>query len=173
MSATPDTVKRNPRHISIKTSAANLSHPTATANPAPSASAYPPQSAAYPAMPQAMPSAGATDARLQSSASAFVASPPCESGSEKQVATGSECSPQSSSSDDTVIAGRKGSASGTIAVPSTQTTVPWPAVPGAPPGYPGDWHNFMSTWLPMWLLPHVVPATCAQDIFCYTNKHLI
>ena len=71
-----------------------------------------------------------------------MAEPPCESGSEKQVATGNESSPHSSSSDETVIVGRTGSASGTIVLPSDQTIVPWPAVPGAPPGYPGDWHSF-------------------------------
>lgn len=156
MSASPDTAETTPRQILVKAPAGNSSDPTA--NPAPSASAYPPQSAAYPAMPPAMLS---RDASSQSSASASVASPTCKSKTEKQVATGSEPSPQSSSSDDTVIAGQKGSASGTIALPSTQTTVPWPAVPGAPPGYPGDWHKLHAN-----PAPHVAVATCCAHYIC-------
>ena len=39
--------------------------------------------------------------------------------------------------DDAVIIGRRGSPTGTIAVPSGQETVRWPKVSGAPPGYPG------------------------------------
>ena len=140
MSATPDTVETTPGHILVQAPAENSSDPLTTASP--SASAYPPQSAAYPAMLPAMPSVGARDPTSHSSGSVFVASPPCESVCGKQAATGSEPSPQSSSSDDTVIAGRKGSASGTIALPSGQTSVPWPAAPGAPPGYPGGLAQF-------------------------------
>lgn len=145
MPVTPATNDAAPKHILIKAPAENPSQPAASANPAPSASAYPPQSAAYPAMP----SVGTRGSESESKTSVPVTSPPSESGSEEQVATqvpqasdtgDTDCPPQSSSSDDTVIAGRIGSSNGTIAVPSGQTTVPWPAVSGAPPGYPGDWH---------------------------------
>ena len=40
--------------------------------------------------------------------------------------------------EDVVIQGRQGSPAGTIAVPADQPPIPWPAVSGAPPGYPGN-----------------------------------
>ena len=52
--------------------------------------------------------------------------------------TGEEQAPVAANKDqDIVIEGRKGSPAGTIAVPADQTPVAWPAVPSAPPGYPG------------------------------------
>ncbi|DBA75792.1 TPA: hypothetical protein ACH3X1_010200 [Trebouxia sp. C0004] len=58
-------------------------------------------------------------------------------------ASTAESPPENTSSDDTIIAGKKGSSSGTIAVPSGQAAVPWPAVTGAPPGYPGTPHTLV------------------------------
>ena len=133
MSTIPDTVETTPNDALITAPTKTLSAPAATVSPSPSAPTQPPQSAAYPAMP----STRARDADAHVSGSPSVASPACEAGSDSQVATSNEPFTPGRSSDDTVIAGRRGSANGTIAVPSGQTTVPWPAVPGAPAGYPG------------------------------------
>ena len=178
MSTAPETVEVTSEHVLVKAPARTCSSDlSSSANLDPPAAAWPPQSAAYPAIPPVMPSVAARDASSQSSGSATVAAPPCESGHEKQVATGNESFPQSTSSDDTVIAGRKGSASGTIALPSDQTTVPWPTVPGAPPGYPGDWHSSdadtASTVVRDTLRSlHALIANCALYFLCCTNKHL-
>ncbi|KAL3143777.1 hypothetical protein ABBQ32_003606 [Trebouxia sp. C0010 RCD-2024] len=127
MSVTSDISARAPEHICIQAPVQLSSQPTA--KPVTSASPIPPQSAAYPAM------APVDSQRVEpETASSVPAPPPCKSRSEQDVAPSD--SPQNSVSDDTVIAGRQGSSSGTIAVPSGQT-IPWPAVSGAPPGYPG------------------------------------
>ena len=96
---------------------------------------YPPQSAAYPAM---------TKHRDPASSTPQVATNPIASpATREQQATDKAQSEQSSapasadSEEDVVIDGRKGSSDGTIAVPADQKPVPWPAVSGAPPGYPG------------------------------------
>lgn len=96
------------------------------------APAGPPQSAAYPAMPTALPQqpnlGGSTPAAVQAAS---------DPSTDQDSAGTAEPTPKNSSSNDTIIAGRKGSSSGTTAVPSGQAAVPWPAVTGAPPGYPG------------------------------------
>lgn len=98
---------------------------------------YPPPSAAYPAM---------TTHRDPASSTPQVATNPIASSATREqqaVATDKAQSEQSSapasadSEEDVVIDGRKGSSAGTIAVSADQKPVPWPAVSGAPPGYPG------------------------------------
>ena len=100
------------------------------------ATAGPPQSAAYPAMRSAVSqhsmSGQATPPSVQAPSSA-----PCTT-TDQASATASEPVSEKAMPEDTIIAGRKGSSSGTIAVPSGQAPVPWPAVTGAPAGYPGE-----------------------------------
>ena len=101
---------------------------------------YPPQSAAYPAMP----------AQLGSKSASLVPTSPAQA---TQSATAAQIGPASAvkqavpepdtalvkdNADDVVIAGRKGCSEGTIAIPADQTPVAWPAVSGAPLGYPGQ-----------------------------------
>lgn len=94
-------------------------------------------SPSYPAM---------TTHRDPASSTPQVATNPIASSATREqqaVATDKAQSEQSSapasadSGEDVVIDGRKGSSAGTIAVPADQKPVPWPAVSGAPPGYPG------------------------------------
>ncbi len=114
------------QQITLRPQQSEQSH-TTLASPA-----GPPQSAAYPAMPAALPQqpslGGSPPAAVQA---ASVPSTDEDSASAAQYST------SENRSSDTIIAGKKGSYSGTIAVPSGQAAVPWPAVTGAPPGYPG------------------------------------
>lgn len=141
-------------------------------------SAYPPQSAAYPAMPtQLKPDSLASSAPK---AATFVA--PDSANSEQQASpavdtlTGEEHAPAAANKDqDIVIEGRKGSTAGTIAVPADQTPVAWPAVPGAPPGYPGKPNSDNAlAWRPI----ESNAAVTASAIFtpfvtCVTNWRLL
>ena len=107
------------------------------------APAGPPQSAAYPAMPAALPQ----QPNLGGSPPAAVQAASVPSTDEDPASTAQYLSSENSSSDDTIIAGKKGSSSGTIAVPSGQAAVPWPAVTGAPPGYPGKQANLVQLFI--------------------------
>ena len=97
------------------------------------APAGPPQSAAYSAMPAAL----LQHPNLGVSPPAAVQAASVPGTAEDSASTAQYSASENSSSDDTIIAGKKDSSSGTIAVPSGQAAVPWPAVTGAPPGYPG------------------------------------
>lgn len=130
MSVTPDIGHTAPKNVCSEAPAQDSLKRSAKA--VLSGSALPPQSAAYPAMPPV----GSQRTGAELASTDVVSPPPCTSGCEQHVAPS-----ESPRSVDTVIAGRQGSASGTIAVPSGQTSIPWPAVPGAPPGYPGDCHT--------------------------------
>lgn len=109
------------------------SQQTARSHTTLTAPAGPPQSAAYPAVPAALPQ----HPNMGGSPPAAVQAPSAPSTEEGPPSTAQHSTSENSSSDDTIIAGKKGSSSGTIAVPSGQAAVPWPAVTGAPPGYPG------------------------------------
>ena len=109
------------------------SQQSAQSHTALAAPAGPPQSAAYPAMPAALPQ----QPSLGGSPPAAVQAASVPSTEEDSASTAQYSKFENSSSDDTIIAGKKDSSSGTIAVPSGQAAVPWPAVTGAPPGYPG------------------------------------
>ncbi len=119
----------NVQKITMRPATSQQSAQSHTALAAP---AGPPQSAAYPAMPAALPQ----QPNLGGSPPAAVQAASVPSTDEVSASTAHSTS-ENSSSDDTIIAGKKGSSSGTIAVPSGQAAVPWPAVTGAPPGYPG------------------------------------
>ncbi len=107
---------------------------TAQLYPPRTATAGPPQSAAYPAIPSAAPQQSQSGVSM----SGQIRSSPSGLSTTVEGSGVAMADPQNDSSEDTVIAGRKGSSAGTIAVPSGQATVPWSAVTGAPPGYPGD-----------------------------------
>ena len=85
-------------------------------------------------MPPDVPQQRQSNQAEQSSEQATSVEP---SAKEQNAAVATAQRPQNEASEDTVVAGRDGSSSSTIAVSAGQSTVPWPAVTGAPPGYPG------------------------------------
>ena len=102
---------------------------------------YPPQSAAYPAMPAQNGSQSASPvARPGAQAKQSVAAADGRQtgfSAVKQAVPEQDIAPVGDDAEGVVIAGRKGCPEGTIAIPADQTPVPWPTVSGAPLGYPG------------------------------------
>lgn len=103
---------------------------------------WPPQSAAYPAMPTEPENSVLLSSATQAAAPNLGTAGASEKRDLPAVAAEQQASNQSApvpaeKDGNVVITGRKGSPEGTIAVPADQTPVAWPKVSGAPPGYPG------------------------------------